>query len=75
MDAKTSSTGRTIFRPEVFFVGRTEGSGIVRDVFGHAARRCQIVTVGSRQAAYGALELEETFTYDDGEVDVHGAGW
>ena len=62
--------GDTIFRPEVFFVGRTEGSGIVRDAFGRGVRRCEIVTEGSRQAAYGALKMEETFTYDDGEVDV-----
>ena len=70
MDAKTSALGNNIFRPEVFFVGRTEGSGIVRDAFGHITRRCEIVTVGSRQASYGALRMEETFTYDDGEVDV-----
>jgi hypothetical protein len=70
LDAKTSGMGDTIFRPEVFFVGRTEGSGIVRDAFGGSVRRCDIVTVGSRQAAYGALQMEETFTYNDGEVDV-----
>ncbi len=70
MDIKTSAMGDTIFRPEIFFVGRTEGSGIVRDAFGRAVRRCVIVTVGSRQASYGALKMEETFTYDDGEVDV-----
>ncbi len=70
MDAKTAAMGDTIFRPEVFFVGRTEGSGIVRGAFGRGVRRCEIVTVGSRQAAYGALQMEETFTYDDGEVDV-----
>ena len=70
MDAKTSAMGDTVFRPELFFVGRTEGSGIVRDAFGRILRRCEIVTVGSRQAAYGALQMEETFSFDDGEVDV-----
>jgi hypothetical protein len=70
VDVKTSAMGDTIFRPEIFFVGRTEGSGIVRDAFGRAVRRCEIVTAGSRQASYGALQMEETFTYDDGEVDV-----
>ena len=70
MDAKTSARRDTIFRPEVFFVGRTEGSGIVRDMFGRVARRCEIVTVGARRAAYGALQMDETFTYDDGEVDI-----
>jgi hypothetical protein len=62
--------GDTIFRPESFFLGRTEGSGIVRDAFGRIMRRCEIVTMGSRQASYGALQLEESFTYDDGEIDV-----
>ena len=62
--------GDTIFRPELFFVGRTEGSGILRDPFGRMLRRCEIITVGSRQASYGALQMEETFTYADGEVDV-----
>ena len=70
MDVKTSVMGDTIFRPEKFFVGRTEGSGIVRDAFGRILRRCEIVTMGSRQASYGALQMDETFTYDDGEVDV-----
>ncbi len=70
MDVKTSARGDTIFRPELFFVGRTEGSGIVRNAFGRIMRRCEIVTVGVRQASYGALQMEETFTYDNGEVDV-----
>lgn len=42
----------------------------MRDPFGHVVKRCEIVTTGSRQAAYGALQMEETFTFDDGEVDV-----
>ena len=70
MDVKTSARGEAVFRPETFFVGRTEGSGIVRDAFGRVLRRCEIVTVGSRQASYGALQMDETFTYDDGEVDI-----
>ena len=69
MDVKTSVMGDTIFRPESFFLGRTEGSGLFRDPLGRMGRRCQIVTTGSRQAAYGALQLEETFTFDDGEID------
>ncbi len=70
MDAKTSAMGDTVFRPELFFVGRTEGSGIVRDAFGRVMRRCEIETVGSRQASCGALQMEETFRFDDGEIDV-----
>ena len=69
MDVKTSVLGDTIFRPESFFLGRTEGAGLFRDPLGRVVRRCQIVTVGSRQASYGALELSETFTFDDGQID------
>ena len=70
MDARTSWMSDTVFRPEVFFVGRTEGSGVFRDPLGRMVRRCEIVTTGVRQASYGALELAETFTFDDGEVDA-----
>ena len=70
MDVKTSLISESVFRPEVFFVGRTAGSGILRDPLGRLIRRCEIVTQGARQAAYGALTLEETFTFDDGEVDA-----
>jgi len=59
-----------VFRPETFFLGRTEGSGIVRDPFGRVTRRCAIVTVGVAHAGYEAIHFDETFTYDDGEVDV-----
>ena len=61
--------GDTVFRPEDFFDGRTEGAAVVRDLFGRIVRRCEMVTVGQRRSAYGALEFDETFTYDDGEVD------
>lgn len=56
------------FAPESFFLGRTEGAGIVRDPFGRITRRCSIFTEGA--AAQGALRFDETFTYDDGEVDI-----
>src|SRR5579864_6366055 len=58
------------FEPESFFLGRTEGAGVVRDPFGRITRRCHVVTDGSYSAAQGALRFDETFTYDDGEVDV-----
>jgi len=57
------------FEPESFFLGRTEGAGVVRDPFGRIVRRCRISTDGSYSAAEGALRFNETFTYDDGEVD------
>ena len=58
------------FRPEVFFVGRTEGAGIVRDLFGRVVRRCRITTTGAFIHDRGAVRFEEEFRYDDGEVDV-----
>ncbi len=57
-----------VFAPESFFLGRTEGAGVVRDTFGRITRRCSIFTEGL--ASQGALRFDETFTYDDGEVDV-----
>jgi hypothetical protein len=58
------------FEPEAFFLGRTEGAGVVRDPFGRITRRCHVATEGSYSAAQGALRFDEIFTYDDGEVDV-----
>ena len=58
------------FEPESFFLGRTEGAGVVRDPFGRIVRHCHVSTEGSYSAAQGALRFDETFTYDDGEVDV-----
>lgn len=58
------------FAPEAFFLGRTEGAGVVRDPFGRIVRRCRIATEGAYSAAQGALRFDETFTYDDGEIDV-----
>jgi len=70
VDARTTSLSETRFRPEVFFLGRTEGAGIVRDPLGRVTRRCEIITEGSSHPAYEAIHFDETFTYDDGEVDV-----
>ena len=58
------------FAPESFFRGKTEGAGVVRDPFGRIVRRCRIATEGAYSAAQGALRFDETFTYDDGEIDV-----
>jgi len=69
-DTPPRPAGPLPFRPEVFFTGRTEGAGVARDLFGRITRRCRISTDGAVSAAGGAIRLEETFTYDDGEVDV-----
>ena len=58
------------FAPEAFFTGRTEGAGVVRDPFGRIVRRCRIVTLGAFVETQQALRFDETFAYDDGEIDI-----
>jgi hypothetical protein len=58
------------FAPEAFFLGKTEGAGVIRDPLGRITRRCRITTDGALSAAQGALRFDETFVYDDGEIDV-----
>lgn len=70
MDATTIAKGLQAFRPEVFFVGRTEGSGIVRDPFGRVTRRCDIHTEGVAGPDQRSIQYVESFSYDDGEVDL-----
>ena len=70
VEAATRPLAALAFEPESFFLGRTEGAGVVRDPFGRITRRCHVVTEGSYSAAQGALRFDETFTYDDGEIDV-----
>jgi hypothetical protein len=62
--------GDLVFAPETFFLGRTEGAGVVRDPFGRIIRRCRITTEGTYNGPRAALRFDETFAYDDGEVDV-----
>jgi hypothetical protein len=56
------------FRPEVFFLGRTEGAGVDRDLLGRTRRWCTIVTEGVLRASMSAICVDEVMTYDDGEV-------
>jgi hypothetical protein len=69
-DVDIRPVGSLAFAPEAFFIGRTEGSGVVRDPFGRIVRRCRIVTTGEFSAAQQALRFDETFAYDDGEIDT-----
>ncbi|HEY1753677.1 MAG TPA: DUF3833 family protein [Caulobacteraceae bacterium] len=62
--------GALAFAPESFFLGRTEGAGVVRDPFGRIVRRCQITTLGAFSDAQQALRFDEVFAYDDGEIDT-----
>jgi hypothetical protein len=70
VNSRTLSKSDTAFRPDVFFLGRTEGSGVVRDPFGRVLRRCEIITSGVHEPGYNAVRLEETYAYDDGETDA-----
>lgn len=69
-DAAVRPLGALAFSPEAFFIGRTEGAGVVRDAFGRIVRRCRITTTGAFSAAQQALRFDETFAYDDGEIDT-----
>lgn len=62
--------GALAFAPEAFFIGRTEGAGVLRDAFGRIVRRCRITTTGAFSAAQQALRFDETFAYDNGEIDT-----
>ena len=69
-DADARPFGPLAFAPESFFIGRTEGAGVVRDAFGRIVRRCRITTNGAFSDAQQALRFDEVFAYDDGEVDT-----
>lgn len=57
------------FRPEVFFLGRTEGWGVARGPTGRILRRCRIVTDGRLDEAYQAIHFDEIFSWEDGQND------
>ncbi len=57
------------FRPEVFFLGRTEGWGVARGPTGRIQRRCRIVTDGRLDEAYQAIHFDEVFSWEDGFTD------
>jgi hypothetical protein len=57
-----------VFRPEIFFLGRTQGWGIVRELGGRC-RRCTITTDGRVEETYNSLHFDETFAYDDGRSE------
>jgi hypothetical protein len=61
---------RLAFRPETFFLGRTDGAGVLRNPLGRIVRRCRVATHGERDPAQALLRFDEVFSYDDGEVDT-----
>jgi hypothetical protein len=58
------------FRPESFFLCQTNGSGLMRDPLGRIARRFTVDTRGHVDEAYGALRLDETYAFDNGELEA-----
>ncbi len=68
--AKAPLSAGLAFQPETFFLGRTDGAGVVRDPFGRIVRRCRVATEGVFSPSRGAIRFEEVFTYDDGQVDT-----
>lgn len=68
MDGETFEP-KSLFRPEVFFLGRTEGWGVARGATGRIVRRCRVVTEGRLDEAYQAIHFDELFTWDDDESE------
>jgi hypothetical protein len=52
----------------MFFLGRSDGVGIDRDMFGRTIRRCTIRAEGAPHATISAICVNEILTYDDGEI-------
>lgn len=59
-----------IFRPESFFLGRTEGWAEARPLVGGKTRRARVTTQGHLDDAYSALHVEETFEWESGASEI-----
>ena len=68
MQARERHSLDLTFRPEIFFLGQTEGVGIDRDAFGRTLRRCTIRTEGALRESISAICVDEVMHYDDGEI-------
>lgn len=58
-----------VFRPEAFFLGRSEGDGVLRDWLGRVASRVRVTTAGAFRHDRPDLEIRATFTYENGRED------
>lgn len=54
---------------EAFFQGNSRGSGVVENRFGGWQRQFTIAASGSWNATTRTLDLSETYTFDDGQID------
>jgi hypothetical protein len=70
MSPQHDGTPVPAFQPDLFFLSRTEGRGLVRDLTGRLIDGCSITTLGVWDHDYGALRFDETFVYDSGLRDV-----
>jgi hypothetical protein len=70
MTPRDDGTPQEAFQPDHFFLARTEGRGLVRDLTGRLIDRCAITTDGVWDHDYGALRFDETYVYDSGPTDV-----
>ena len=70
--AETSSVypGKRRFEPDRFFLGKTHGGGLVRDLAGKLVDRCEITTQGWWDHQFGAMHFDETFVYGLGRTDI-----
>lgn len=68
MPAAHPRPGDPPFLPHRFFLGRSGGVGIDRDPFGRVVRRCVIEALGTPHRSRDAICVDETLSYDDGEV-------
>ncbi|MEO7026399.1 MAG: DUF3833 family protein [Caulobacteraceae bacterium] len=65
-----SRAATNVFRPDVFFLGRTEGAGILRDPSGRDRCRFTVATTGHSRPGRPEIEIRATFTFEDGEADA-----
>ncbi len=68
--APSARTAAGVFRPEIFFLGRAEGEGLVRDGFGRPLTQVRVATSGAFRRERPDLEIHATFTYEDGQEDL-----
>jgi hypothetical protein len=59
-----------IFRPESFFLGRTEGWAEAKPLLGGPSRRAKVTTEGHLEATYSAVHFSETFDWEGGGSEV-----
>ena len=69
MDIAEFADTRPVFRPEEYFLGRTEGWGVMQDRFGILRRQFRIEANGEWNATDQALSLREIYRFNDGQVD------